>query len=170
MTFALDNAWFVFVLFTVSHAYTALLLRQAVISLLLVGTPEECSKVYTDTVTSGGVFVRGMIPRTEIRNIGNHAVYIMDPKDPSAWLAHGAVILLFLAIIPFSYSGFFAFMGWTLLGLLLMCINWVFGSIWAVTLSKLENLPSTPEERLLVLCGLCGRAQVKLNTSTRGDS
>ena len=67
----------------------------------------------------------------------------MDDSDPTTWLAHGAAVLVFLAIARFRGVRWFVRLGTCLAGLLVMIVNWEIGSKWAITASFLKLVAST---------------------------
>jgi hypothetical protein len=82
-------------------------------------------------------------------------LYLMDPGDPSTWLAHGAVILMASATIPFKLeaaTAIFAFVS-----VVLSFVNWQIGSHWVIALSEL----TVPNVKAYYHLGLARQRRVR---------
>lgn len=131
--FDMNRAWIVFIFLTVAHLYTTLLFHLSVVKFSKRSTESERQKVFARVTSSGGLFVRGLIPRTE--RVGN--VYRMNWSDPTTLASYLAALLIIVAIVPFDFSNRNSFFKYLLVALLIMVVNWFVGSRWAVTLSQL---------------------------------
>lgn len=132
---SVQGAWLVFTLFTFAHGYAAWLLIRSTHTLWASNAPKEAEETFLKVSSTGSLFVRGMIPRTKRIQHGDGYIYLMDPKDPSTWLAHGAVILMIAATIPFKLGVATIFLA--LGSLVLSFVNWQIGSHWVIALSEL---------------------------------
>jgi hypothetical protein len=147
VNFSLNFSWIVFLFLTIAHGYVSILVYSSIANLIEKGTTDCCNEVYLKITTSGGLFVRGMIARNEVRIIGQRRVYIMSPNDPSTWIAHIAAIGLFFAIIPFDFHSILRFVLLFIVGIIIVFSNWMIGSFWIIWLSSLENPPKTKAEK-----------------------
>jgi hypothetical protein len=128
-----DKAWIIFLLFSLAHVYTAWLFIKSIHELWKTHNQEECQTTFNKVISSGGLFVRGLIPRTKkIRGI-----YQMTWSDPSTMISHLAALLLIPAIIPFDVSNRLRFILYIVTALIVMVFNWIVGSNWAIALSQL---------------------------------
>jgi len=133
----LSHVWIVFLLLTCAHLYTTILLIKSIKRLWQKCTHEDRSLVYNRLTSIGGVYVRGLIARTEIYDDWELKVkYKMVYEDPSAWAALVTAALLFIAIVPFSFDEALIFY-WALSALIVNG-NWVIGTNWIVALSDLS--------------------------------
>jgi len=131
--FNTHKAWLILSLFTLAHLYTTWLLIRAIIRFWTVSSEAECQATFAKVTSSGGLLVRGLIPRTErVRNL-----YKMKWSDPTTIVSHLAALLLIPAIVPFDFSDQTQFYKYLGIAVAVMIINWLIGSSWAVALSQL---------------------------------
>jgi len=131
--FDTHRAWIVFIFLTLAHLYTTLLFHVSTVKFSTTSTEGERQKVFAKVTSSGGLFMRGLIPRTE--RVGN--VYKMKWADPTTLVSYLAAILIIVTIVPFDFSSRTMFFKYFIGALLIMIVNWFIGSRWAVTLSQL---------------------------------
>lgn len=73
--------------------------------------PGASRALFDELSTTGGLFVRGLVPRTEsVTTIGGGHVYEMHWRDPTTWIALAAILLIPMAIMPFRWTGAYDFM------------------------------------------------------------
>jgi hypothetical protein len=128
-----DKAWIVGVLFSLAHLYTTWLFVKSIHTLWKAGNQENCQAAFNKVTSSGGLFVRGLMPRVKIV----HGVYQMSWSDPSTLISHLAVLLIIPAVVPFDLSHPLRFLLYLGISLILMVFNWIVGSNWAIALSQL---------------------------------
>jgi hypothetical protein len=150
-------AWIICILFTLGHWYTAWLFIRSVVDLWKKGTSEECLTAFNKIVTSGGLFVRGLIPRVTSVD----GIYQMSWKDPTTLVSHLGALIIILAIVPFDFTGAILIRPYIGVAIILMIINWIIGSNWAVALSQL----SVERDRALVLKKLAGKMGTTISHS-----
>jgi hypothetical protein len=73
--------------------------------------------------------MRGMRPRI----LPENGPAPMQPGDVSSWISHIAAIIFFAAIVPWKIK----FSCSLICGLIVVYINWLIGSRWAIALSEL---------------------------------
>ena len=153
----LNFAWVGLLAITVAHAFTGAFLAQRITAYLpYLHFPEQAVQVFREVTSSGNPFVFGMRSRALPRRPGG-AYHPMSLRDPSAWVAYGAGVILLLAALPWHLeSGRIVVGGWTqaVLAVVLLVVNWWAGSVWMVSLSRLHylgselgDLPSGPLRR-----------------------
>jgi hypothetical protein len=132
----ITNGWLFFVIFlllTFAHYWTGILLLSHSLHKLWQANSSELSEyAFNEVTTTGGIFVRGLIPRIE--NVG--VIYLIDMRDPSAWAAHAAALALIFAIVPWYFAPPFFIL--LVLAIVLMFVNWMIGSNWIILLSELK--------------------------------
>ena len=133
--FDTNRAWIVFTFLTIAHLYTTMLFHLSAVKFSKTSTADERQRVFAKVTSGGGLFVRGLIPRTE--RVGN--VYKMKWNDPTTLVSYLAALLIIVTIVPFDFSSRTVFLKYLLIALLIMVINWFIGSRWAVTLSQLTS-------------------------------
>ena len=87
---------------------------------------EDCRTAFNKVTSSGGLFVRGLMPRVRIV----HGVYQMSWSDPSTLISHLAALLIIPAVVPFDVSNRLRFLLYLGTSLILMVFNWIVGSNW----------------------------------------
>ena len=119
----LADAWVIFLILTAAHWYCAVMfarsVAQAADDLLSVDKKE----VFLRVTATGGLFVRGMIPRR-----AEHSDSLdlrIHPSDLSGWAALIAMPLLVAAITPFEINDLSLVL--FLAGLFLAHANWLIG-------------------------------------------
>lgn len=138
VNFATDQAWFVFILLTIAHIYTSWLLEKSTYSLWRARSPEANKNTFHKIVTTGGVFVRGLVPRTKYKVSKLRLfVYQMRSNDPTTWLVYFLALLFVLAVVPFNFNNFYLVFFFVTIALSLLLVNWVVASRWIVALSEL---------------------------------
>lgn len=133
-----SSAWLVFLILTVAHFYTALLLIRALKVYWLLSDTGSRSLLFGRISSCGGALVRGISARTEFDTDSLLFIrYHMDPRDPTAWLALFGALLFFSAIVPLKLDSFlFFYVG---IALILVQINWVIGSHWIIAICDLAR-------------------------------
>jgi hypothetical protein len=145
---SVDYMWVVFAVFTVIHFYTAWLFNRAIFDLWKTQSEEECLVAFQEITTTGGFFVRGLMPRIRYtKTIFGIRIYKMRLDDPSTWATHTLALLLIAAIIPFDMTNIQWFLNMVFLSMVIGIINWLIGSEWILSLSEL----SIPHEKSVIL-------------------
>jgi len=135
---SVDNAWIIFSIITSAHFYTSWLLNREILRLWETHSDEKCMAVFNEVRATGGIFVRGLSPRTNrIKSTFGIQIYEMRLDDPSTWAAHIFAVLLIAAIVPFDLSNPSYFFLILLVAIIITIINWIIGSLWIVPLSEL---------------------------------
>lgn len=137
----LKYSWLLFSIFTLAHAYTTFLFIKAVRKYWNLEGSMECSNLFEELTGTGGIFMRGLVPRL----LEGGRIARMSNTDISSWMSHIGGILLFFAIVPYELKISLL----TLTGLLITYINWIIGSQWAIALSEL----AIAKERAFYLSG-----------------
>jgi len=133
-----SQAWVVFSILTLAHFYAAVLLLKSIRRVWQLSDRLSRSRLFGKITSTGGIFVRGLVARTECRQTWFLSVsYEMDHHDPSAWFAQFSVPLLITAITPFAIRR--TSLRFFLLGVVLGEINWIIGSHWIIALSDLST-------------------------------
>jgi hypothetical protein len=71
----------------------------------------------------------------------------MTLRDPSTWVAHGGALLMLVAIAPWRWDGALKLLPASqtvvisLIGVLLVVLNWLIGGSWAMAISQLAVPP-----------------------------
>lgn len=142
----LNATWVLFGAFTLGHAAFTRFLLQYVRALPSAdGTPGEKAgqlELYDDIVAEGGWLVGVAIKR--LAGYGEHRSMVpMSSKDPSTWLSYGAVLIVWIAMLPWWWddglhvSGLAQLLATAVVAALLLVLNWVIGGMWAVAISSL---------------------------------
>lgn len=124
-----------FALLTVAHWYTTWRLLQSVKRFLEMSGSEERERAFLRVTSSGGLFTRGMLPRT----MGKWNINWIKGLDLTRFPSYLAALGIVAAIVPFHPHGCTTLITYWSVALLIMIINWLIGSKWAVTLSGLTN-------------------------------
>lgn len=117
--------------------------------------------LYEEIRAESNPFLYGLLPRGTRRAGG---LSLMDPRDPSAWMAYVGQITVVVAVLPWSLSssgGLSWPTGWGLwaqvLGALVLAeVNWLVGSRWLVALASLGDRDvrwRRPSERRAAVLG-----------------
>jgi hypothetical protein len=114
-----------FLLLTLAHLYTMLRFYQSARKCSEASSDDERERTFLRVTSSGGLFVRGLIPRTRIGN-----VYKMEWRDLTTIPSYLAAFGIIFAIVPFDFSNCTVFLKYLFIGLLIMVINWFIGSRW----------------------------------------
>jgi len=145
----LNLAWVGLLALTVAHVFTGAFLAQRITAYLpYLHQPEQAVQVFREVTSSSNPFVFGMRSRALPRRPGGRH-HPMSPRDPSAWVAYGAAVVLLLAVVPWRVeAGRIVVDGWGQVGLavVLLAVNWWAGSVWMVSLSRLHYLGSELRE------------------------
>jgi len=141
LSLPIKYAWTLFCVATVAHVFEAVFFIRAIHQLWKEQqTTDQGNHVFNEIKLESNYFLRGMIPRARPRHPGGR-IYVMDFADPSTWIAHGAVLALVIATLPWRLEkGYFVWDGGLHLiplALVLALANWLAGSNWAVALSQL---------------------------------
>ncbi len=141
----LDFAWVGLLALTAAHAFTGAFLAHRITAYLpYLHLPLQALQVFSEVTSSGNPFVFGMRSRALPRRPGGR-YHPMSLRDPSAWVAYGAAVVLLLAVLPWRVEaggivvGGFAHV---VLAVVLLAVNWWAGSVWMVSLSRLHYLGS----------------------------
>lgn len=154
--FPVEYAWAVFTVFSGVHFYTAWLLNRATFRLWNTHSTEKCLATFQEVTTTGGVFVRGLIPRTRLmKTTWGIKIYEMRLDDPSTWATHALALLLIAGIVPFDVSDPRRFWGFLFLAVVISAANWFIGSMWLVPLSEL----AIPHKESTILAGQAARSR-----------
>ena len=138
LSVSIERNWIIFGIGTLIHLYLGWFLNRSIVKLWKEAAFEEYKSVYNEITTSGGIFVRGMTPRINpVQSPFGFSGYGMSPSDPSTWMAHIFAILLFISMVPFSWSGFIHFMLRMFVAMVIVISNWLIGSSWITVLSDL---------------------------------
>lgn len=122
-----------FMLLTLAHLYATLRFHQSAGKCSEASSDDERQRTFLRVTSSGGLFVRGLIPRTE--RIGN--AYKMKWRDLTRVPSYLVALGIIFAIVPFDFSSRMTFFEYFGVAIVIMVINWFIGSRWAVTLSQL---------------------------------
>lgn len=160
LKFSINYAWAVFSILTVIHFYTAWLLNREIFRVWTIHPAEKCLVTFQEITATGGVFVRGLIPRTKrVKTIFGIQIYEMRLDDPSTWATHLLAVILLTAIVPFDVSNPSFFGTMLLVALFITILNWFIGSMWLVPLSEL----AIPKKDSIILA----RQKAKLEASPK---
>ncbi|HLP85906.1 MAG TPA: hypothetical protein VK157_16260 [Phycisphaerales bacterium] len=99
--------------------------------------------VYWEIRATGGVFVRGILPRLLRASKDGSVYYFIDQKDPTGWMHFVMIIVIFPTVIPFNSTSLLEVVFASGGAALLAVVNWMVGTRWAVILSNLGEL--TPD-------------------------
>jgi hypothetical protein len=142
------GAWPVafFFLLTLAHLFTTLRFTQSVRACLRECSVSHRLRAFLRVTSSGGLFMRGMIPRTQLLPNG---AYKMEGRDLTTIPSYVAAFMIMPALIPFDSLTVWRLVKYLFFAWVLIVINWRIGSLWAVTLSRLAkpeggNIPTTP--------------------------
>jgi hypothetical protein len=129
-------AWVVFLFFTVAHAFTTWRFEQSTQKFLQSNRDNDGQKAFEKITSSGGPWVRNLVPR---RKRGN--LYRMKWSDPSTLVSYSAAVVMAISVIQFDLNHPKIILGYSAVALVIVVINWLIGSRWAVTLSQLAVDP-----------------------------
>jgi hypothetical protein len=143
---AIELKYFGFVMggFTVAHAYITWLFVASCRQLQTLN-PETRRDIWRRlTVEDGPLLFRAMEPRTALEPVllpfvGYRNLHVMSPWDPTTWLLCACAALLFLSVLRVrrvSWRSRLLSLG---LASLLVLVNWVLGSVWAISASRIAN-------------------------------
>lgn len=135
--FKMEFAWIVFIILTIAHAYVTVLILQTVKELWSNSSYNDRLLVFNIVKASGGLFIRGLVPRINRSNFVKINIFEMSIFDPTVWSSSFAVIGLIVAIIPFKIIDLQYFIILIIVALLIAGLNWIIGSQWAIALSEL---------------------------------
>jgi hypothetical protein len=141
-------AWAIAVLLTIAHYYVTVLFLRDCDAIFDEGNAAVAQGAW-DRLSGGSLlFFHGLVARLTYTEwyVGGkpYKVFHMDRSDPTTWLAHGAAVLVFLAIARFRGVRWFVRIGTCLAGLLVMYANSHIGAQWAITASYLKLMANTP--------------------------
>ncbi|MFK4085902.1 hypothetical protein ACI2LF_17455 [Kribbella sp. NPDC020789] len=143
----LDFAWVGLVAVTVANVFTGAFLAQRITAYLpYLHLAKQAVQVFREVTSTGNPFVFGLRSRALPRRPGGR-YYPMSLRDPSAWVAYGAAVVLLLAVLPWRLeagriivSGGWSGWGQVVLAIVLLAVNWWASSVWMVALSRLHYL------------------------------
>jgi hypothetical protein len=136
-----------FLLLTVAHLYTTLRLVQSIRSFSQASNSNERRRALLRVTSSGGLFMRGLIPRTQ-RGFGNSSskerfgcinVFRMEWRDLTTLPSYLAALGIIGALLPIPPPNCVVLVKYLGVGFVIVVINWLIGSKWAITLSQLAN-------------------------------
>jgi hypothetical protein len=135
----LDYAWLVMVFFSAAHFYTTVLLVGSCHTLWKTSSHPTYSTALHKIQSTGGLFMRGMIPRTErIKERPDSYVIEMKFYDPTTWLAFGSAALILLALLDYSPTLLSDYIVHSAVALAIIALNWKIGAHWVIALSELS--------------------------------
>ena len=138
MKFSTTYAWPVCFILTVAHVYTAWLFIRSILTLWQQETSDNCRTAFQEVTTTGNLFVRKMIARTQrVRTRSGRYIVAMKIDDPSTWATYSAAGLLIAAIVPFDLTNIWLFLFLLAIATILTWVNWIVGSNWIIALSEL---------------------------------
>lgn len=145
-----DRMWLVFTALTAAHMFTAKFLAAQIEEYLTtMPSPERAGWVFDEITTGANAFVHGLTSRAVPRRRPRLG-YRMSHRDPSAWVARGAGVLLLLAVPPWWWgtsSLHWGGNGWLVaLAVVLTVVNWRSGSKWLIRLSRLDAIRQNARE------------------------
>src|SRR5258706_15338787 len=128
LTFSADNGGLIVLIalfFTTAHYYCGvMLLSSSIQALRKAAKPHKLGReVFDRVIESGGIYMRGLMPRTT-RFKGSPRIYRMELQDPSTLVACGAVVLVLLAITPWSTDDIGKFLTLLFVAAFLAAVNW----------------------------------------------
>jgi hypothetical protein len=127
-----DLAWIIVFGLTFVHGFYAFRLTNAVIDLVDNVTHEEQVDTFHMIRATGGLFVKGLIPRIKVGHFRD-----MSIKDGSTWIAFFAAIALVLGVVPLRFENWLHFVLLWGAALLSIITNWAIGSYWIGMVSDL---------------------------------
>lgn len=134
----LGYAWVVFCAFTCAHIYIAVRFVQRCLEIFTA--TEVSNQDAWKALTAGKLlWFDGLIARVEevVTGTGIH-LYVMDLSDPTTWLAHIAVVALFVAILRWREATWNVRVASLGAALVLSIVNWMVGSNWIIAASELS--------------------------------
>jgi hypothetical protein len=145
-----DKVWIVLLAVTVAHLFLGWFFVRSMHELWRElhrspggGGVDGGRRVFDEVKIESNLFMRGLIPRTKPAR-GEY--YVMRWDDPSTWVAHAAILLTIIAVLPWQLKSgsleVHAPSGWLVaLVVALGVLNWTRGATWAVALSQLTVPP-----------------------------
>src|SRR5574341_257396 len=132
------GAWPVtfFFLITFAHLFTTLRLNQSIGACLNECSPSQRHRAFLKVTSTGGLFMRGMIPRTQVLPNGP---YKMEWHDLTTIPSYLAALTIMPALIPFDSLTVWRLAKYLFFAWLLIVVNWRIGSSWAINLSRLAT-------------------------------
>lgn len=124
-------------IFTGSHWYASKLLLQSVLEFWKAKHFSERFKLFEQLRASGGVLMRGFLPRERKEVRKNLYVYRIRSTDPTIWIAYGSVLVIIISITSWQYFNSYAFWKSLFLSTVTAFMNWHIGSNWVVALTEL---------------------------------
>jgi hypothetical protein len=138
----LDKSWVVFLCLTIAHLYTTYIFSRALVAMWKnpASTEQENLRVFAEITVEGSPILRGIIPRVRVVDRELARVYIIDSQDPTGWLAYAGAVGLISAVVPFHFPGSYpGLVGYFLVALGLVFVNWITASHWIIALSLLTQ-------------------------------
>lgn len=127
-------AWAVFVVFTSVHFFTTWRFQQSARRFMQHSSVSDRQNAFDKISSSGGPWVRNLLPR---RKRGHF--YRMKWRDPSTIFSYAAAAIMLLAIIQFDFNHPWRVTKYSVVALIIVIVNWLIGSRWAVTLSEFTS-------------------------------
>ena len=132
-----DKVWLIFLLLTFAHLHTTNLLLKAYNRAWREMSQLDRKTLADRLSVSGGIFVRGFIPRKMKPGDRFRRIH---PSDGSGLVSILSFFLLIASVTPFKAS--WTSLGYSIIGFALAEINWFIGSCWASALSDLPDAES----------------------------
>ena len=146
ITFSVNNVWIIFFLLTVAHYYAAYLLNRSICLFWRENKSEKAVEqgtlVFEQVTETGGIFLRGLVPRTEHAKVGYIDMYLMSSIDPSTPVSYGAALLLIFAMVPWNFSNLLLFFLLLAASIIIIIANWTIAGGWIISLSLLTIEPN----------------------------
>ena len=149
--------WIPFAALTIAHLYGALLFIRRAYGLFVAGDTSR-SKAWEKLTSGGLLWFDGFIARREARKLPlGFVVYRMSLGDPTTWLAHGVALGFFVAIFDWQNANWTMRLATGLAGGVILVVNWLIGTNWAVAASELALSDASQSRYFLWLKGICVR-------------
>ncbi|NJL41502.1 MAG: hypothetical protein HC899_36015 [Leptolyngbyaceae cyanobacterium SM1_4_3] len=140
VTVSVENTRFLIsicVAFTVAHWYASRLLIRSILEFWKLKSHEDRIKLLETLRATGGLLVRGFIPRERARIRKDLYIYTFNIKDYTFWVSYGCIAVLLLAISPWNLSNK-AFLFLLVTAIATAIINWKIASDWIVALTEIS--------------------------------
>jgi hypothetical protein len=140
----LEHAWLLLVLVTVAHVFLGFFFYQSIHGLWRERFgPVVGRRVFDEIKIESNLFLRGMLPRSQPVRPGSR-YYRMSWADPSTWVAHLALLVTVVALLPWHvehgkllFADTSTIIRFAVLVLFIVLINWRMGAAWSIGLSQL---------------------------------
>ncbi|KAF4407014.1 MULTISPECIES: hypothetical protein [Streptomyces] len=144
VSLSVDRVWLVFGALTLAHVFVAVFLVRAIEDYrCLLPSGDRAGWVFDEVAAAGNGFVHGLVSRALPRKPGGR-YFPMSWNDPSAWVAHSAALLAFVAMLPWWWgrTGLAWHGPWWMIPVALAVVagNWQAGGYWLIGLSRLDQV------------------------------